>query len=280
MGRTASDDTASTKAAASFDYSSLSETVESEVRERAQDIRALLGHRFIAVCAKAVVQVGLWLRDVHKCLGPHRFQAWRAAIFGWSKPTVSKYMRSAVVFKNVECLDQFEPGALYVLARDKVPPLALAEALARARAGDLLTGQLAAAIVDAHLGLPETANDIRRACRVVKRLRLRLVALGDRPLDNLAPLLLALLRQLRKLEAIPVVSAMIDGLDDPAEPDDEGHQPEMRPCSCSNQSTVAADRGSPGTAVPGIVATPKKVSGRNFFRGVSSVSQAGGGGIR
>jgi hypothetical protein len=82
-------------------------------------------------------------------------------------------MRSARVFRNVDCLDAFDPTALYVLSSKNVRA-ARFEAIQRAWAGEQITKALAESIVDRHRSLPEATNDLRRACHALRRGKARL----------------------------------------------------------------------------------------------------------
>lgn len=139
-----------------FDYASLPASKRRQAQEEADAIRRLL-----AKTAANVVQIGLRLRLIHGCLGRKHFQAWLRAEFCWSQSVASNYMRAAACFGGIEGLAQFQPGALYVLARRKVPDSARQEAVRRALAGELITKSRADEIA-ARYGAPG-ARHRRRA---------------------------------------------------------------------------------------------------------------------
>ncbi len=202
MGRTASDGAAIASRAAQFDYASLGATVELKVRQRARAIGRRVDRRSMVGTARNVVRVGLWLQTIRRCLGCHRFHDWYTAVFRWKQPRVSKFMRSARMFRGVDSLDNFDPTALYVLSTKHVACSARSEAIDRARAGERITKALAELIVDQHRGLPETANDLQRACDALRRVRSRVDALGPAGVARLAAQIAALRRCWRGLDAV------------------------------------------------------------------------------
>jgi hypothetical protein len=152
-----------------FDYEALTDAVRRDVKDRAAAIHGLLGARLVMRTADDVVQVGLRLHVVRKVVGRKSFPAWLEAEFQWKQPAASKFVRSAVVFQNVACLDGFDPSALYVFSRKKVPAAARAEAIESAGAGKFIKKADAEAIVDRHTGRAAKTIALVKACKAVKR---------------------------------------------------------------------------------------------------------------
>lgn len=126
-----------------FDYNKVRSSLRARTEEEAHAIRALL-----ADTARNIVQIGLRLQWVREHIGRDHFQEWLRAEFDWSRSTAAKFMRAADVFADVEFLDRFQPSALYILARHRVPESARQEALTRAQNGELITKALAEAIAE------------------------------------------------------------------------------------------------------------------------------------
>src|SRR5205085_8246505 len=119
-----------------FDYSAFPESIQRNLHETAAAIHARLGVRLQMGSAADVVHVGLWLHDVHKCLGRKAFGPFLNLEFEWARGTASKLMSSATVFRRLDPdgLDHFEPTALYLLSTRYVPQAARDEAISLARA--------------------------------------------------------------------------------------------------------------------------------------------------
>lgn len=145
-----------------FDYDKLPTSVRAVVREQSQSIRSLL-----AKTSANFIQIGLRLQFIRARLGRVHFQQWLKAEFEWSQPAASNYMRAAAAFGELDCVDQFQPSALFVLARRKVPASARADAIDIARQGHLVTKALAEEIVQRHVPTsesgPSIVDQIRRA---------------------------------------------------------------------------------------------------------------------
>jgi hypothetical protein len=156
-------------AAAAFDYASLAEGVRRDVLARASAIHDLLGSPLVMRTGADVVAVGLRLDIVHESVGRKLFGAWLAAEFQWKQPAASKFRRSALVFKDADCVDEFQPSALYILSRKKVPREAVLEAVGLVERGGSMTCSLARTIVARHSGGSETTHDIRRAEKLIGR---------------------------------------------------------------------------------------------------------------
>src|SRR5262245_59746353 len=115
-----------------FNYSKLPGSRRDEVQGEARVI-----HLLIAKTASNIVQIGLRLIAVRRIIGREHFSEWLDQEFQWSQPSASRYMQAARYFGDIECtvLERFQPGALYVLAREKLPAFARREAIDNARSG-------------------------------------------------------------------------------------------------------------------------------------------------
>ncbi len=164
-----------------FDYEALSEPLRQGAKDRAAAIHGRLGWRLKVETGGDVVAVGLRLQIMHESLGRKFFQPWLAAEFEWTQPTAPKFMRSALAFQDLAssdegCLDRFQPSALYVLAREQVPPAARREAIAAVRRGDFIRKRDADAIVDRHTDGAASTSAHQKACRTVEKTLKRLGA--------------------------------------------------------------------------------------------------------
>lgn len=117
-----------------FEYGNIAASIRGKLESETQAIRQLL-----VETATNVIQIGLRLKFVRDAIGREHFQAWLAAEFDWSQPTASRYMRVAGAFGHEDCVNRFQPSALYALAKRSVPERARVEALRRARAGEFIT---------------------------------------------------------------------------------------------------------------------------------------------
>lgn len=115
------------------------------VREQADAIQELL-----SATSRNVVQIGLRLQFVRDRVGRAHFQPWLKSEFRWSQSVASNYMRAAKAFADADCVERFQPGALFVLARKRCPAAARAEAVRLARRGERVTKAAAVAIVGRH----------------------------------------------------------------------------------------------------------------------------------
>lgn len=151
-----------------FDYGSLPESLQRQAQERAIAIHELLGSRLVTRTAEQAVLVGLWLQAVRLRVGRNLFRRWLASEFQWRQSAASKFMRSAAVFNGIDCLDKFQPSAMYVLSRKLVPPAALDQTLTMARAGEFITKSLAESIVRQHLGASAALHAAHLACSALE----------------------------------------------------------------------------------------------------------------
>jgi hypothetical protein len=180
-----------------FDYDQLVASMRQAVREETEMIRGLL-----AKTAANIVQIGLRLQFVRNRLGREHFQDWLRAEFRWSQSVASNYMQAARVFGDTECLQQFQPGALYVLARKKAPSEARSEALARARQGELITKARAEVILAKHSSTPPAVRT-RVHDKVRRYLENVLRGLPREELEDVADELLQFARELKEAKSPP-----------------------------------------------------------------------------
>ena len=132
-----------------FDFASLPASVRSRVQKDTATIRSL-----ILKTAQNVIEIGQHLQSVHEIIGRENFQAWLRSQFRWSQSTASNYMQAATRFREVKCLEQFQAGALFELARHKSSDAARAEAVERAKQGEIITKPLARLIIRTHSTQP------------------------------------------------------------------------------------------------------------------------------
>ncbi len=174
-----------------FDYTGIAPSHRAKAEGAVHAIRRLL-----VETATNIIQIGRHLNSVREAIGREHFQAWLVAEFDWSQPTASRYMSAADVFGNVDCVNRFQPSALYVLAKRKVPERARAEALKRARAGEVITQKGALRLIqECSNGVPilRRSPQAQAIAATVQRLESRFQKMdaGDRHffLQHLAALL-------------------------------------------------------------------------------------------
>ncbi len=182
-----------------FDYGSLKPEDRQEVRKEAGEIRG-----FLENTAVNIVQIGYRLNSVHERIGRSRFQAWLAAEFQWDQSTASNYMRAAAVFCDVNCLKNFQPGALYELVRKRVPEVARAEAIDRARKGERITKSAAVLIVEKyHAAAPGKTRDVvSTVCHGLMRLTKTLADFSAAEAAELYPHVVKLLSDLEEMRSV------------------------------------------------------------------------------
>lgn len=118
-----------------FNYASIE---DKRIRKLARDNAGRI-HELLKRSAACIVEVGKRLIEMREAMGRTNFRAWLLAEFRWQDPTASNYMRCAERFGDLDCLDRFQPKALYALARDNVPASFIEETINRARAGETIT---------------------------------------------------------------------------------------------------------------------------------------------
>lgn len=130
-----------------FNYAIVSdEDVRQRLQEQARAIRELLERT-----GACIVDVGRRLIEVRDSLpNVAAFQAWVKAEFRWSECMAWTYVAAARRLGDVDCLEQFQPFAIYTLCRRNVPAAAIADAVKLAKQGELITGVKARAILKAH----------------------------------------------------------------------------------------------------------------------------------
>lgn len=173
-------------------YAHLPGSIQAEIEGQTRAIRELLEQT-----TRNVIQIGLRLEFVRNRIGRAGFQKWLRSEFLWSQPVASNYMAAARQFSELDCIGQFQPSALFVLARRKVPLAARDEAVRRARKGERITKTRAMAIVLEHQqGRSEVdPKSARRLRRYVENL------LKDLPkdrADTVVSELIAIAEELRR----------------------------------------------------------------------------------
>lgn len=117
-----------------FNYNGIDEELRKPLKQHAKFIKGRLGR-----AAQDVVEIGSRLNEVRKALGKHGFSAWLQAEFQWSQSVASNFMQVASKFGTLDTVTNFQPSALYALARKKTPEKALAAALKLAKASHTVT---------------------------------------------------------------------------------------------------------------------------------------------
>lgn len=191
-----------------FDYGDLAASQRNQVQRETAVIRDLL-HR----TAENVIQVGLRLTGVHGILGRDRFQSWTSTQFGLSQSTASNYMQAARRFCEVKCLEQFQPSALFELARRKATDEARAEALRRALAGEIITKRIAQQIIRAKgtQKPPALSAAVAQVCRTLKALDPKIQKFSPAEAEQVERVLMTLLSSLDEARAIAPLAAVLDG---------------------------------------------------------------------
>jgi len=154
-----------------FNYAVLDEQNRKPTEEHAAAIRGLM-----KTTAEAIVDIGRRLQQVRHAIGANKFQAWIKAEFRIGQPVASNYMRAAAEFGDLDCLDQFQPTAIFDLGRGNIPPKAVEQAISEARSGKTITRKRAHQIIAAHQSSGELSPIVRDAAR---RLRSSLAAVAD-----------------------------------------------------------------------------------------------------
>ncbi len=139
-----------------FDYAALDTATSLLVRERTDEIKALMRRS-----AEDIIAIGRKLAEVKARLDHGRFLDWLDAEFGWRRSTAYRFMHVADAFAAVETcqIGKFAPSALYLLAAPSTPETVRAEALERAAAGEAITCSQARDLLARHLVFPLTVGD-------------------------------------------------------------------------------------------------------------------------
>jgi hypothetical protein len=128
-----------------FDYRQLDAETQDYVRQRTDEIKALMRRS-----AQDIIEIGQKLIEVKARLGHGHFGNWLECEFAWSHMTATKFMNVAGKFKQSLNLELFAPSALYLLAAPSTPESAREEAIERAEEGEEITHQAAQEIVEKH----------------------------------------------------------------------------------------------------------------------------------
>lgn len=143
----------------SFNYDSLGDATKGrEAREHAKQIQKLLEKS-----AASVVEIGQRMIAVRAMMAPKMFLVWVASEFGWGPAAATNYMQAARSFGDLDCLKQFQPSAICMLARKNIPTDVVDKAIALARSGEVVS----------HRGVNEMLNvaghkSTHKSARVVR----------------------------------------------------------------------------------------------------------------
>lgn len=118
-----------------FNYEILKDTkFRNEAKKQAQEINKLLKSS-----TEAIVEIGRRLIAMRESMQSAMFRAWIECEFRWQQSTAANYMQTARQFGELDCLQNFQPTALIMLARSNVPEKLANTMIARAKAGDIVT---------------------------------------------------------------------------------------------------------------------------------------------
>jgi hypothetical protein len=180
-----------------FNYASLEPSQRTAAEGAARRI-----HQLHSRMGADAVAIGKSLIAVRETLPPGTFLAWCRAEFGWAPSTVARFQQVAERFGQLDCLDRFQPYALYQLVRNKVTDQARQECIDMARAGQLVTLSHANDVIQRHCpeepGLPIRRDRVVRAKNCLEQLA------RDWPAEDrrgLATLLTAMLREVLEVHA-------------------------------------------------------------------------------
>lgn len=126
-----------------FNYDGLE---DAKTRKTARDAAKAIKSN-LQKATTAIVDVGKKLLVVRDQLSDEEWRTWLEAEFSWSQAQASNYMRSAQQFGELNCLEMFQPTALFVLCRNKVSEEAVADAIIKAESGELVTHKTAKELV-------------------------------------------------------------------------------------------------------------------------------------
>ena len=138
-----------------YDYRAIDAKLRRKVQRHAEQI-----HQLLERTTETIVEIGRRLIEVHSEIGRSRFQAWLKAEFRWSQPTASQFMSIAEQFGHLDCLNNFQPSALYKLAPKSVPAELVAEMIQRAESGETITHKMVADAIRAATADEETDESL------------------------------------------------------------------------------------------------------------------------
>jgi len=125
-----------------FDYNSLDAETSQFVQQTTDEIRTLIQRT-----REGIIETGQKLNEVKQRLKHGQFGDWLEAEFAWSWDTANRWMNVANrLGGKIPHGAEIDDRALYLLAAKSTPESARAEALARAKAGELITYPVAQAI--------------------------------------------------------------------------------------------------------------------------------------
>jgi hypothetical protein len=154
-----------------FNYEALDKQHRKATQEQATAIRELLEKS-----TKVIVEIGRRLKEVRASIGPKEFSAWIKAEFRFSQSVASNYMRAVESFGTLDCLEHFQPSAIFDLGRENVPKAAVEQAIAEARSGKMVTRGRAMQIIGAKQSGEQVAPLAKDA---IRRLRHSLALMAD-----------------------------------------------------------------------------------------------------
>ena len=190
-----------TTATATFDYTAL----DPEPRRAAtRHAKAITAH--FASSTKAAIDIGRRLIELRQQLDGRQWRAWLTSEFRWTRSVASNYMQVAEKFGELDMVSRFQPSALYALARRYVPPRAITDAVALARAGQTISKAVARQLIRKYRpGSPTPAvTNLRRAiARMSQRLDVLAKSAPRRGLASLANELEQLASKLRRVRRKP-----------------------------------------------------------------------------
>ncbi len=145
-----------------FNYASLKRHGE-WLQGEATEIRGL-----VRQSTRSIVEIGQRLTKIRERIGPRAFREWCGAEFRWRLDLAGQYMAVAKVFDAKDLVEQFQPSALFVLARRSVPEKARAKAIAEARSGKPISRKRALELIS-----EDTVPGSRKPIATVALWRLR-----------------------------------------------------------------------------------------------------------
>jgi hypothetical protein len=125
-----------------FNYDALEVAAREKVREHSQQIRLSLERT-----AASIVEIGKRLICVREALGEQEYRGWLLAEFQWNRACAATYEAVAATFGNLDCIERFNPSALYMLCRPNTEPRIVKEAIKGAERGEMITRATVARLI-------------------------------------------------------------------------------------------------------------------------------------
>jgi Protein of unknown function (DUF3102) len=156
-----------------FNYEAIESSLRRPTQQDATAIRDLTKRT-----GANIIEIGKRLLDVRQRLGKAQFGAWLRAELQWPQSTASKYMTAAERFGDIgDCLEQFQPHALFELSYQRVPVAAVERSIAKARSGEPITRRVAQELVSSIQPIDTGHTPLSRDA--VRRLRSSLNQMAD-----------------------------------------------------------------------------------------------------